>query len=490
MKKLSGRRELILLPILYLVLLVLCSQLVNTHDDYYIPETGLGFVGSLQYAATMGNGRYLGNFFGNYLSQREGLNTFFRATVLFGIIYFVWALFGKGKSRTLALAALLFVFPGIGIFSQAYGWSHGFHNYAAPILLILAGLYLAKKESGPGIRAALLLLGCGQCLFSENTSVICLLIACLLLYFAMRRGQGSAANCLALLIGVLLGLFFCFLMPRITGVAQNMDWYRGVTVAGTVDDFGGADTSSLRSSISLIILKLVSIVETVMEWKLYWCGVGLVLLLLQRERRAKGQGIVLAAAAAVYCLLLWLTARKGDMVRFYSYVFLLTAALFLALLCVLVCRLSDGKRFFWAAAFLIAASLGELLFVAPIGQRCFYLPYAIAGCLQVSLWGELSLSPPRLSRAVDWGAWLAAAVLSLALIVIFRDVHAAYVRRTEWIEQQISQGKTEIEILELPHERFIYKANKSTMYHYTYGDHLTYRYVSEEEYGQSASETR
>lgn len=454
------KKTLLLCALLYAAILLLCAVFVNTHDDYFVPETGTDLPGSAQYALTMGNGRYVGNFLGTYLSVRYVPNLLVRSVLLFALVMGVSAVYTDFMPGPVLLGAVLMLFPGLAVYTQAYQWSHGFYNYAPPVAMLLAGMALVRRSAPTaGRNAVLVALGVLQSLFAENVTVVAAFTAALLLADKLYRRQDMRSAAFYFL-GSVLGAALMFLGPRLAQVSGTLGWYRGVS---TADVF-----------FPRLIENVIIIARVIPGWNGLFAALFSLLLLRQRHVRAKGGWLglwVMGLSFAVMQVLMRLVPPYDTPYLCPSLTALIGTELVLILSAfVLVWRLSDRETLYDLLIPVLGAgaSVAELLFVQPIGARCLLITYALLAAAVMRLWsGELSRSPwtDKLCRRV--AALVGVVLYAMLLPLQIADFRAA-VRRDASIRAQLAEGKTEIAVFGLPYPDIVYKADIFALYHYTF----------------------
>ena len=136
-----------------------------------------------------------------------------------------------------------------------------------------------------------------------------------------------------------------------------------------------------------------------------------------------------------------------------------------------VCRRRLGLVFLWG----IPLSAGPLLFVQPIGPRCFYLTYiCLLGVLFVLFaetvnWEALDKAKVGLLRFA--ALFLAGAGFLFYFQVSFAN-HETFAARTESAREQVTSGDTVIILPQYPYPEFVHDTDPQKMeyiYRDTYG---------------------
>lgn len=445
--------------------LLLCSLFINTHDDFFIPDTGTDLSGSFRYALTMGNGRYLGNILGTFLTVRYLPNLIVRSLVLSGAVLLLAAAFTDFSLRSLILSALLLTLPGVGVYAQAYQWAHGFYNYVPPLLPLLGAiLILRRSDDRPTAFSGVLLFlfGVIQSLFAENITVVCDIAAVYLFLSALLRRSDSRRPALSYLAGSLLGTAVMFIGPKLSGVSGTLGWYRGV--------IGLSDAPLF---ISRMTSNLIIIARTLSGWYILFALMFALLAIRQTQAKRRGCGLLLAVLALSGAVMTVMGIIAPDYEYLIPPLTLLIVSVLVSALCafVLVCLLYDRDTLLrlLLPVLAAAASVGELLFVQPIGPRCLFVSYLLL-CASAVILAEQTFrfSAPKLQWFFDCAASVSLAILFLTVLFLQFSIFKANRLRMDFIEEQFARGETDIFVSDLPYPGMIYNANGSQMFKYTY----------------------
>ena len=456
------KQILICIALIYILITILCIFFVNTHDDYMM-YYGKNIDGSVKYASEIGNGRYIGNFLGNFLSQRKVLNTLIKGLVITGIIVLCSGISGEITFTKLVVCTFLMLGTGKQIFAEAYVWSHGFYNYAMPIVFLLLSIYLIQKYSSAvplGMYFLTSLIGFAQMLFSENTTVIALIIAAFSLWICYKKG--SRKLCVVYLIAAILGVIICFEGPNISGTAHNIDWYREVQGGGITGIIWGAFYNAVKIGevfSKCLFLWIISIFVFSTER-----GIGTARKIVR---------VVMMIVLITVNYLLTIDAAHISEYEIKDYIkiaaMLLAAAYYIYLLFRYLKCFDLHKKLMIIAAITIAVlSAGELLFVSPIGPRCVLITYtfitiAISSMLQLEFLPEKKLN--------IFCAVIACAAIAFYGIRLFEfaEIYKIDNLRISFIEEQLRESNNEIYVIALPdkHE-LLYEPNNCEGFEYTF----------------------
>lgn len=493
---------------LYLCVLLLfaCSVLLGyfcvwTHDDYL--QNNGSFASVLKESLYFGNGRYLGNIIVNVFLPRKIIDAFFRGAVITGIVALSASVAADFSIRTISLSILMFFGFGNLIQGEALFWGHGFYNFAPPVLIILISLqilkdyYLGGKLNRYGLKVSVLFLaGVCQQLFSENTTCIALLIAAALfvLTFRFKKAKGPAA---AWLIGSGVGAFLMFALPELMGVAYKMSEYRGSGVgAASLSEF-------VAQFFDNALVSLDSLAPMFPLWALL--SYGLIRLLHSYDGKSRFLKktkplfyIVFSLQTFSSFIYLFINGTKLKEripltnIRIHDPISKIRIAvcvwLALYLVCVLIVllkneKLRGSKPVYFGIAGTAALSVGELLIITVMGPRCLFITACILSVFVIRFFKDEKLADRRLAAVAGCGGL----AYVLALILIMSDIWRINNVRFDYAQRQLAEKKEVIEIIKLPHERWLHVPNQSAGYgfYFNYGevkDEEDYEYITYEEY--------
>ncbi|MBQ6020154.1 MAG: hypothetical protein IJL26_08250 [Clostridia bacterium] len=459
----------------FLLTTVLGYFCVKTHDDYLTAVKPVDelFTDALYY----GNGRYLGNFLVDLCLARKPVDAVVRGTLITGIVVLSAAVAARVEFKTLSLSLLLFVGFGNVVFREAIVWGHGFYNFVPPVfcallaLLTLKTYYLNGRTRFRGGKILLLgVLGVVQQLFSENTTCIALLVAAALFVLTVIKKKPKAVSA-AYLIGSATGAGLMFLLPEIMQVSYKMDGYRGRSI--------GAD--SVSELIRLLThngqVCFMSLVPMFPIWAALSYG------MFRALRGYTGTNRFLRKSAPflravflcqpLFSMFYFFIDDKNSLAKFQhatesiphfsTAVLLFVFGFFiLYLLAVFAVLAADEKlrgcRPVYIGLYILGAlSVGEVLIITVMGGRCLFLTGCILSVFVIRFLDREGFSDRKtgIVSAVCGLAYLLAVIGILHSVWQVDNVRAAYAR------EQIAAGKKEIEIIILPHDRWLWYSDKN-----------------------------
>lgn len=133
--------------------------------------------------------------------------------------------------------------------------------------------------------------------------------------------------------------------------------------------------------------------------------------------------------------------------------------------------------------FSAALSVGELLIITVMGPRCLFITACILSVFVIRFFKDEKLADRRLAAVAGCGGL----AYVLALILIMSDIWRINNVRFDYAQRQLAEKKEVIEIITLPHERWLHVPNQSAGYgfYFNYGevkDEEDYEYITYEEY--------
>ena len=453
---------------------ILFSYFVNTHDDYYIPF-GISAEGSVQFAADIGNGRYLSNFLGNFLSQRGLLNDFIKAAIFFFIILLLADNSVGLKLSSLIIASALLIYPSKGMFGSCYVWSHCYYNYVLPIFLWLASLSMLKRDKKlflvPLITAAFL-----QMLCSENTSIIIFLAAAVIACFNYKSAELCSRKTSLLYLAVsFIGLLIMFALPKLMGVSENVSFYRD---------------SLLDNGIIALIKnaeKNIFYISCYLQEMCILYPAFLAFLLADACINKKYKYFIACFAAYIAVLIL----EYGLNMSVYEsrwYIRILYSAVFMLFQLLLIISTikiySRDKKRLLIIYILALLSQAELLVVEPIGTRCLFITYILYSSALIMLIDELLENNNFLYKYI---CALFSAVYVICCAVMIPKMKSIYELdklRLDLIRAQLAEGHTTINVINLPDDGLLWIPNGSYAWSSTFNlgdpDEMTFNFYPPE----------
>ena len=423
------------------------------------------------------NGRVIGNICAILFSGLDFPRELCKAAVVFFTVLLMNRLIFRrlpapaGQVWTgLLIGAAVYMMPK-EMYRQTFNWMAGFFNYVPVMLLILLYLWLIRGflEGGSipntpfSVLGAAVLGVCSQ-LFVENLTIYAVILsfAVLVWYWFSRRKLNLTLAVYA--AGAVCGALIMFRSPVYGRISADEDGYR-----------------TMNLGLTGMLRIMGENYETVIQYTFRSClpqlavMAALACVLLARNRRMHpwARYLLMGAVCAgpVYG---WATEEVLAQPRNSAWdsalwldlaVWVLFGA---ALLLTLLTSVQDlyRRRLGLVLLWSVPLSAGPLLFVQPIGPRCFYLTYLCEiGVLFLLLaeavnWEETDRAKTGLIRFA--GVFLAGAGLLFYLQISLPN-HETYQTRVESAREQVQAGKTEVVLPVYPYPDFVHDTDPQKM---------------------------
>lgn len=242
----NGKKKRVNEFILYLfafVCLLVVTFFTQPHIDEHIfsVSTDFSFKSIWDYCIGYGNGRLLGNLLCVFISHLYQFRFIF---ISFNVILLSVALnklFFNGNRLSFIPILLLSLYPSEGIFRAVYRCLPSFINYVIPIILWIFALLIVAKLKKEDSREnkyiyllKLVLLGLcvvASCLFSENTALIFVAAFALSTFNSFLFNKKiDVVDVISLSSGI-IGSLILYFVPKVAGVSDKLDSYRGFTTS-------------------------------------------------------------------------------------------------------------------------------------------------------------------------------------------------------------------------------------------------------------------
>lgn len=196
--------------------------------------------GAVNFSLFYGNGRLLGNIIGVYFSNHFVFATIIISVVLTAIVFLLNSILLDNNPYTVFLFALLIAFPSMRFLQEIYYAFACVANYVIPIAFLLASVYVCVKTVRPNSmysrlqKTSMFLVGflcaAASCLFSENTTILAVVMAlAMLVYFYLGKQKGDSTYLWMQMVAIAAGAAAMFLIPVLTKTSGNLSGYRHIT---------------------------------------------------------------------------------------------------------------------------------------------------------------------------------------------------------------------------------------------------------------------
>ena len=408
-----------------------------------------GFLTILNEAVHYGNGRLLGNVLGFYFSHHFTAAIFVTAFFLTLTVYLANRLFFDGKSKYIFPVAVMIALPAIGIMREVYCMTAAFCNYAVPFVFALISCNLIKNLRCGGSRLLLIPLALSSacaCLFSENTTVVLICLAVLIVVFDFIKDKKFSVSGAVNLVFTTVGTAIMIMIPRVTDTTEKLSYYRGYVTEPMSLLYNAL--SALRSFAVLAAqyLPIYLVISAVM-----------IFVLFRHCKLGKSFKIILTALLCALPLLSLLTLIFFEKASGFSAVYLLVEIVYLSAV-IAVSVLSKRKEFIistLATVILLGSAVAPMMIVNHRGDRTFFTTFAILLCFAlylISVSSEEMHVKAQLKRTFRIASPIVFAAVSLTMLVLCAQNFAAYSFRADFIANQATTTLN-ISVPELPHSR-------------------------------------
>lgn len=409
-------------------------------------------------AYTYGNGRFLGNIIGMYLSHYFVLAFLPLALCLTGMIWLVNRIVFSGSSKTVLPVAILIAFPSAQMVGECYYLYAAFLNYVLPIFLVLLAVLILKtlgeKKRPPAVRivliAALFVCTAAAALFSENTTAVLITLCVLWNVSDILNKRTITPHGVSAVLGAGAGAICMLAIPILSESAYKMKHYRGMA------------TGSLPGLVKNILAAFVRFSEIMNTLTLVIAVLSLAFLLLLRNKKKRPLYTFAKAVFAVYPLFSFAVSFADDTSMYMPVVQVIQAVpvlLYAASILIAVSALPDKKSRRRAIGYivLLLSSVGPMLLVTQYGLRTFYTTFIIllVWALEMLHAQRSALEDILRKYKLRAGQITAALACAFALFSGFLFVQSVinfdfFAVRTAYIAEQIAAGKTETVVPVLP----------------------------------------
>ncbi|MBQ4104899.1 MAG: hypothetical protein IJC86_00730 [Clostridia bacterium] len=470
----------LLFAIMVASVFVLSLFFVKTEDDYTLTEK-YKFIHAALHSLRFGNGRYLGNFFVRFFLNREMVDKICRSVCYCAVILLTALLTDGYRKRALIFSYILYMGMGTEIYSQVFVWGHGFYNFTPPIVIMLFSVYLLKRfydsdgSKSFFLSCLLAVMGFCQQLFAENCTTVNLLISGIILVFVIRNKYLHKMPSIVYFVLSVFGAMVMFLLPELMGVSYKMDSYRGIH----------GISEYMCNGVENMVRILNDMSSQVILWLLF--SIVFTILIRQKELNIKRN----CGFAQVYLLLFPILSLVQSLNSSVA-VHLIIDAVFVGycvLLVHLVFELANKELRTKCLIMLTVTTLSmlQLLVVKPCRARCLFLPYVLLVIVLLSIGKELfsKLNYVTVFRTTFVGV-VACVLICGLLIFIHVNIWKVNNVRVEYANEQIANGLTKVEIINLPYSRWLHYGNESYAYGYTFNqgnkDEMLFTYIDYDEY--------
>lgn len=380
----------------------------------------------LNEALYYGNGRLLGNILGFYFSHHFTAAIFVTAFFLTLTVFLANSLFFDNKPKTIFPIAVAVAFPAVGLIREVYSMIAAFCNYAVPLTLaLMSGIFIKKIKSGQSriFCIPLAFSAVAVCLFSENTTIVMLVAAAMLVVLDFIKSKKATLPVILNFIFSSLGAVIMYLIPRITDTDGKLDYYRGYVLEPKALIFNAI--SAIRS-FSLLANQYALIYVIISAVMLH--------VLFRECKSCKAIKAVLTAilvifpVACIYAVVF--AAKANELAMIYlplEVIYLLTV--------LTVSILSKRKQLIYSVTMtiiLLGSAVGPMTIVNHRGDRTFFTTFAILFCYAMFLITETAIGT-RMKKLITAAAPIVFAAGCCVMLILTAQNFDSYAYRADYL---------------------------------------------------------
>lgn len=349
--------------IIFVMLLVLSFFFPFSGDDYYWGSKSLSINTFKEiYNDLFLNGRWLGNFIAISISHSHIIKAIVITCVITLLIYII----DKHEKISLPVFLILIMLMPVNRFIQVIVWGSGFSNYMVSTLLFISIYYLCKRfyknnNSKWYEKIGIFIIALLNSLVVENITVGTLIVLFIVNLIYFIKNKKININLLIMFIGSLIGAILMFIHPS----------YLNLIFGNSVNDRyipNSSDTlfSTIKTNLVNYYFKyLINENLIVHAFNL------VVILILFLKKKFKNIGLLISF------YLLTIIVVFGNLFDLNKYFILVIDILYLICYLYLIYKLVGFNKDIWEIVLLIISVILPLVFIYPLGERLFFLPYVL-----------------------------------------------------------------------------------------------------------------
>ena len=437
--------------LLFLVSTTLAHFLIYTHDDWaWGSSVGINRLNKLfdNY-----NGRYLGNLIVLVLTRSYVLKTIVVGSITSLIIIVLQRIINKNNTNILLISIILFFCMPKAIFKESIAWISGFSNYAiSSLLLLIYYLNIEKIQDNKSkiVNVLLLLLGFSVSLLMENITIYNLLLSIFMIVYFKYKDKSKKINIANIfyLIGSLAGTILMFTNSVYYNISKGEDFYREISTDNFLIKALYNANSILKHTFTRngIMISLISVL--------------LLKIIYDNKDKLKNKYIFQFLTSyifiyPIYCLLrsnsptFAIFSTHTDIMDFLLASIYSLIVLFITIKLIFNKELKKRLLFYLGS---IVILIGPLLFVTPIGPRCFLIIYLLMALYTLDIYNYLISD--KIKETFNKYILLIIVLAFVYLFEIYIHIYVENKNRHKFIEERVLAGDKFIYLTPLPHEDY------------------------------------
>ncbi|MDD4188240.1 MAG: DUF6056 family protein [Bacilli bacterium] len=455
MKKILGNKVNIILVIFIIEVMFLMYFFPVLHDDLLHGSIPLGF----NFMPHV-NGRYLGNFFGLALAASLFFRVIIKSAIIFLIIFLSKKLLKINKNIYLLIFISLFLFMPKEMFRETIPFTAGFANYVIPIVGILFMMYihLNNKMYKNNFLTIILFLSIGifNSLFVEHITIFNLILAIYLLIFSYIKTKKINFIYLSYFVGAIAGLIIMF---------TNHTYL--VTV-------NGEDTYRAFSTLQEILKKPFAILRAAFfhNYAINFSLIYLIIILFKNKIMKKNY----ISSFAIFFIILFglysfIKLIDSDMLLLGNYTkhfeALITFIFFILIgYLIYLSKLLNKSELYRLLFYIISIImiLAPLVFVSPLGPRCYIITYILMVILIIDLFIIMEKNKIINIKCIFNILTIIILIQLIFYLSIYGSIYSKNNERLKFVNYQLKQKLEVIEIIDLPYPEYLHMPNICSEY--------------------------
>lgn len=394
-------------------------------DDFYWGSKSLSFSTIKDiYNDLFLNGRWLGNFVAIFISH----NHLIKALVISFVSTLLLYLIDKHEKISLWIFIILILLMPINKFTQVVIWGSGFSNYMISTLLFISVYYLMKKyykktNSKWYEKIGIFIVTILNSLVVENITVGTLMILFIYNLIFFIKNKKVNINLIIMFIGTIIGAVMMFIHPS----------YLNLLFGTTLNDrYIPQSSGSLIWTIKNNLFD--GIFVNLINENIF---LNVFILFVFSYLYLKGKLKNITGLISFY--LLTVMTILGGLLKFNIYNMFVIDILYLINYFYLIYKLVRFNKEIWEIILLIICVILPLVFIHPLGERLFFLPYVLVIILMFRV---LSINEVIIKDYV----WLKIFTLILYVLLLYVNIenYRCEVKRDNYIKNNLDKKIIEV----------------------------------------------
>lgn len=394
-------------------------------DDFYWGSKSLSFSTIKDiYNDLFLNGRWLGNFVAIFISH----NHLIKALVISFVSTLLLYLIDKHEKISLWIFIILILLMPVNRFTQVIIWGSGFSNYMISTLLFISVYYLMKKyykktNSKWYEKIGIFIVTILNSLVVENITVGTLMILFIYNLIFFIKNKKVNINLIIMFIGTIIGAVMMFIHPS----------YLNLLFGTTLNDrYIPQSSGSLIWTIKNNLFD--GIFVNLINENIFLNGF---ILFVFSYLYLKGKLKNITGLISFY--LLTVMTILGGLLKFNIYNMFVIDILYLINYFYLIYKLVRFNKEIWKIILLIICAILPLVFIHPLGERLFFLPYVLVIILMFRV---LSINEVIIKDYV----WLKIFTLILYVLLLYVNIenYRCEVKRDNYIKNNLDKKIIEV----------------------------------------------